>query len=123
MRIPVFIFISIFAFGQVLFSAHTKFEKKPKLIEIKAIPKDMHTKITFPAELRKVTSAVVFDVTYNGFSTQAQAAFQYALDIWATLIPEILIHDKVHVKQQRQNQIALPVYFHLFRNTSYQSYC
>ncbi|NWJ45406.1 MAG: hypothetical protein HXX08_05955 [Chloroflexi bacterium] len=32
------------------------------------------------------TPTATFSVTYNGFSAQAQAAFQYALDIWATQI-------------------------------------
>ncbi len=87
MRVLIFIFIYIFTFGQVLFSANTKLEKKQKLIILKAIPKDMNTKVTFPEELRKGTStAANFDVTYNGFSGEAQTAFQYAVDIWAALI-------------------------------------
>ncbi|MEI7557079.1 fibronectin type III domain-containing protein [Candidatus Chlorohelix sp.] len=32
------------------------------------------------------TPTATFSVTYTGFTTQAQAAFQYALDIWATQI-------------------------------------
>ena len=32
------------------------------------------------------TAAVTFDVTYNGFTPEAEAAFQAAVDIWASLL-------------------------------------
>lgn len=39
-----------------------------------------------PEDLKLVTPTATFDVTYTGFTTEAQAAFQYAVDIWARTI-------------------------------------
>ncbi len=81
------IFLIIFSFGQIFVLAQTKLEEKPKLILLKAIPKDMNTKVAFPENLWEINpESANFDITYNGFSAQAQTAFQYAVDIWATLV-------------------------------------
>jgi hypothetical protein len=50
----------------------------------------MHTRVaataTRPAGLRTTAAGANIEVTYTGFSPQAQAAFQYAVDIWKTKI-------------------------------------
>ena len=47
----------------------------------------MNTKVSVPIALNKGTSIqATFDVTYNGFSSQAQTAFQHAVDIWANIL-------------------------------------
>ncbi|MBL7859171.1 MAG: T9SS type A sorting domain-containing protein [Cyclobacteriaceae bacterium] len=66
--------------------------KKPIICYAKDI--DQHTRIDAPEVyqdwLRKGASSrtqtAIFQVTYNGFSPEAQAAFQKAVDIWSTLI-------------------------------------
>ncbi len=71
--------------------------------ELEAIHKDMFTHIgppQFPS-LKKPTTAT-FNVTYSGFTPQAQAAFQYAVDIWASLITSTV---PINVKA---NWTALP---------------
>jgi len=50
---------------------------------------DDHNAFTFvppPTILPVSERAATFSVTYNGFSTEAQTAFQYAVDIWETLL-------------------------------------
>ncbi|GAA3918190.1 T9SS type A sorting domain-containing protein [Hymenobacter algoricola] len=53
---------------------------------------DMHTRLALPAAYleqqrrgRRSTAANI-EVTYTGFTPQAQAAFQYAVDIWEALL-------------------------------------
>jgi hypothetical protein len=40
----------------------------------------------FFSKARNRTNAATFNVTYTGFTAQQQAAFQYAVDIWASLV-------------------------------------
>ncbi|GEM_PF-4268213 len=45
-----------------------------------------------PEELKLVTPTATFSVNYTGFTTEAQAAFQYAVDIWArTIVSSVTI--------------------------------
>ncbi len=47
---------------------------------------DMNTRVLPPANSLSKTATATFDVTYNGFSSNAQAAFQHAVDIWSGLL-------------------------------------
>ncbi|QJX46299.1 T9SS type A sorting domain-containing protein [Hymenobacter taeanensis] len=58
-----------------------------------ARPENMFTTVTAPAAYleaqrtgRKGTAASRIEVTYTGFTPEAQAAFQYAVDIWQSLL-------------------------------------
>jgi len=62
-------------------------QMRPKFIVVKVSEQNMNTRIMPPQNLlAKKSGAATFDVEYNGFSTQAQSAFQHAVDIWSTLI-------------------------------------
>ncbi|QKZ11797.1 T9SS type A sorting domain-containing protein [Spirosoma sp. KUDC1026] len=52
----------------------------------KLLPPDAFLKSRQNPNARQAAATSQFIVTYNGFSPQAQAAFQYAVDIWSTLI-------------------------------------
>ena len=63
-------------------------------VVLRAIPFDMPSRIGPSARFwkrellkkRGQTQTATINVTYTGFTTQAQTAFQYAVDIWETLI-------------------------------------
>jgi len=60
---------------------------KDSYVILKADPKNMNTKVSAPVILNKsAESLATFVVTYNGFSAQAQTAFQHAVDIWSTIL-------------------------------------
>jgi hypothetical protein len=52
---------------------------------LRAIYQDMNTRVPPPPTGESPTTAT-FVVTYNGFTPQAQAAFQYAVNIWSSLL-------------------------------------
>lgn len=52
---------------------------------VRGVLRDMNTFIPPPASTGRPATAT-FIVTYNGFTPQAQAAFQYAVNIWASLL-------------------------------------
>jgi hypothetical protein len=53
-------------------------------------PEAMHTQVAAPAAFlrtgQRVAAGANITVTYTGFSPEAQAAFQYAVDIWKTQV-------------------------------------
>lgn len=51
------------------------------LVEVRASDLDAGTRIAPPANVQQGGTATI-NVTYNGFTPEAQAAFQYAVDIW-----------------------------------------
>ncbi len=53
--------------------------------DINIFSSEIHSSVLTPEETLTVTSAN-FAVTYTGFTPSAQAAFQAAVDIWASLI-------------------------------------
>jgi hypothetical protein len=55
-------------------------------IVVLGLDRDMNTKVGPPAVSPLMNPTATIDVTYIGFSGSAQAAFQYAVDIWETLI-------------------------------------
>ena len=56
-------------------------------IVLKADAKNMNTRVSAPIMLNKgAGSQATFDVTYTGFSSQAQTAFQYAVNIWSSIL-------------------------------------
>ena len=58
-----------------------------KFVVLKADKKNMYTRVSAPITLKKGTGIqATFNVTYNGFSAPAQAAFQHAVDIWANIL-------------------------------------
>ncbi|MDH4069326.1 MAG: zinc-dependent metalloprotease [Ignavibacteria bacterium] len=59
--------------------------KTPELV-IRGIQQDMRTYVPPPASLAQSARTANIDVTYVGFPAGAQTAFQYAVDIWETLI-------------------------------------
>jgi hypothetical protein len=60
---------------------------RPAWIELKAVYKNMYTRIAPPPEfLANKSPGANFIVTYNGFPAPAQTAFQSAVDIWETLV-------------------------------------
>lgn len=59
----------------------------PPEVYIRAIEQDLNTRIGPPALLPPLApSTANIEVTYIGFSAEAQAAFQFAVDIWSTVI-------------------------------------
>mgnify|MGYP005725908777 CR=1 FL=1 len=51
------------------------------------IHKDMHSRIAPPKNfLQNRVQTANFVVTYNGFTSEARAAFQFAVDIWASIL-------------------------------------
>jgi len=56
------------------------------LVELRAIYHDMHTRIPAPTFSPNSPQSATFIVEYNGFSAPAQAAFQFAVDIWSQLV-------------------------------------
>ncbi len=58
-----------------------------KYVIIRALEQNAFTRVAPPEEfLSNPTPTASFDVVYNGFSPDAQAAFQHAVDIWASII-------------------------------------
>ncbi len=54
---------------------------------LRHINKDMNTRVGPPAAfLAKKTATATFQINYNDFTQEAQNAFQYAADIWASLL-------------------------------------
>ncbi|HEX9658206.1 MAG TPA: hypothetical protein VGB89_14980, partial [Bacteroidota bacterium] len=56
------------------------------LVELRAVYQDMHTRIPAPSINPNSPQSATFIVQYNGFSAPAQAAFQFAVDIWSQLV-------------------------------------
>ena len=56
------------------------------LVVLKAIEKDMNTRVRPPSDPYQLPQTADIDVTYIGFPANAQTAFQFAVDIWASLI-------------------------------------
>ena len=54
--------------------------------DLEPIFEDMNTQVLRPVNLARKSGSATFDVTYSGFSSQAQTAFQYAVDIWAGML-------------------------------------
>lgn len=85
MNILIFICYQIYASNPAI--NQLQIENEKKTVVIKAINKHMHVKVSPPKIfLEGKSPTATFDVTYNGFSAQAQTAFQYAVDIWSSLI-------------------------------------
>ncbi len=62
-------------------------QNSKNFIVLKADAKNMYTKVEAPIILKKGNNAAAtFIVNYNGFSSQARTAFQYAVDIWASIL-------------------------------------
>lgn len=58
-----------------------------QMVQVRAIFQDMNTYIGPPQEfLEGRPRTANFVVTYNGFTPQAQTAFQFAVDIWSTIL-------------------------------------
>jgi len=55
-------------------------------ITVLALDRDMHTMVPPPSGSPLLNPTANIDVTYIGFSGEAQTAFQYAVDIWEGLI-------------------------------------
>lgn len=75
------------SFGQQF----VKYEGEVKTPICYARPEDVHTKVSAPQDFlarrrsnRPAANRSTIIVTYNGFTPEAQAAFQYAVDIWQT---------------------------------------
>lgn len=73
---------------------HLMVMKKTDPIICYARPEAMHTKVPIPSYLKdklqnpnaKIAATANIEVTYVGFTPQAQTAFQYAVDIWSNLV-------------------------------------
>ena len=73
---------------------------------------DMHTSVPFRYSLEELKSARTnnanaanFEVTYFGFSSAEQAAFQYAVDLWAALLTsDVTIRIEVGLSDQLGEQ-------------------
>lgn len=55
------------------------------LVVVRAIYENVYTRIP-PPPLAGHPATATFVVTYNGFTPQAQAAFQHAVDIWSSIL-------------------------------------
>lgn len=88
MRVLLLVILFQLVFSNVkAYEGIQKYNVKVKEVILKAASYNANTKVTEPINLNlnKATLAN-FEVTYNGFSTQAQTAFQHAVDIWASII-------------------------------------
>ena len=66
-------------------TSQAQFTQQP--ITLRALDQDMNSFVTPPdGFVQGGDRDVVISVTYNGFSSEAQAAFQYAVDIWASTL-------------------------------------
>jgi hypothetical protein len=64
-----------------------KLKNNKNFVILKADKKNMNTKVPAPLTLNKKTgNQATFIVNYNGFSSQAQSAFQHAIDIWSSIL-------------------------------------
>ncbi|MBI1880329.1 MAG: hypothetical protein HYR94_19265, partial [Chloroflexi bacterium] len=57
-----------------------------RLVILRADPNYFPARVAPPKEAELGIQSATFNVTYNGFSPEAQAAFQRAVDIWASQI-------------------------------------
>ncbi|TGD81518.1 T9SS type A sorting domain-containing protein [Hymenobacter wooponensis] len=88
--------LALFACGAVMPSMAQTFVLDPRPVPetiCPARPENMFTKVAAPTAYlesqrtgRKGTAASRIEVTYTGFTPEAQAAFQYAVDIWQSLL-------------------------------------
>jgi len=88
MRIITSIVFSALIIGSAIGSESIQMKKiKSQSIVLKADPKNMNTKVSAPVLLNNgKESLATFDVVYNGFSPQAQTAFQHAVNIWSSIL-------------------------------------
>lgn len=84
------LFIFLFITSQAQLAQHSCEHQPGKHVHtcgLQAIYEDMNTHVPPPADFTYGGERdVVISVTYNGFTAEAQAAFQYAVDIWASLL-------------------------------------
>ena len=87
MRIITLIIIFGLFLNFAIGSAGIEMKSNKDYIILKADPKNMNTKVAAPVILNKGSEILAtFDVDYNGFSSQAQTAFQHAVNIWSTIL-------------------------------------
>ena len=65
---------------------NTKVYAEHELEEMEQLRRGAEARIAAPANDLPPVKTAEFVVTYNGFTPEAQAAFQYAVDIWSTII-------------------------------------
>jgi hypothetical protein len=66
---------------------HPSHQHSPESCGLIAIPEDQFSFVAPPASyVPFAPRTAVISVTYNGFTPQAQTAFQYAIDIWASVL-------------------------------------
>ena len=67
------------------FVANTRVGPEHSMEEMQQLRRSAEARMAAPAAIPPVKTAE-FIVEYNGFTPEAQAAFQYAVDIWSTII-------------------------------------
>lgn len=73
----------------------------------KILPPDAFQKSRSNPNARQAAATSQFIVTYSGFTPQAQAAFQYAVDIWSTLlVSSVPIRIKANWTRQANNVLG-----------------
>ncbi len=85
--------LPFFSFAQSMRNIKPLVNNKPRIIVDYGDAIDVNTRVPFRGDLRSAASsrvsasnAAVFEVTYTDFTQEQQTAFQYAVDIWSSLI-------------------------------------
>jgi type IX secretion system substrate protein len=88
MQFKTIVIISGLMFSFVFGSEGIQFKNiSNNYVILKANPKNMNTRVSAPVILNNnKESMATFDVDYNGFSSQAQTAFQHAVNIWSSIL-------------------------------------
>ncbi len=89
LRLSLFFLFSLFAFSSTsqLVCGLQNYQHNCGEHGLLAIEEDMFTQVPPPAHfVPGEERSVVINVTYNGFSAAAEAAFAYAVDIWASTL-------------------------------------
>lgn len=83
--------VGMLAFGATVLPSGSRQEtRRGDLHTLRAIPIDAHTRLVPATATRgrslRASATATFAVTYTGFTPQARAAFQHAVDIWSNLV-------------------------------------
>jgi len=87
MRLIILLIILGLMINYAIGSESIQLKTNKNYVVLKADQNNANTKVlALPNLINGKESMATFEVTYNGFSSQAQTAFQYAVNIWASII-------------------------------------
>jgi len=87
MRLIILLIFSGFLFGYSIGSESIEMKINKNYVVLKADQKNANTIVSAPVIVNNSKAKMAtFNVTYNGFSSQAQTAFQHAVNIWSSIL-------------------------------------